>query len=82
MALLLATGCGVGPDHPAEPDPPGSDPVEREVSFDSGPDTVYGTLALPETAADARSRAHSSSPGAAPPTATATASCARAPTPT
>ncbi|MBB6172788.1 hypothetical protein HNR23_002848 [Nocardiopsis mwathae] len=53
MALLLATGCGVGPDHPAEPDPPGSDPVEREVSFDSGPDTVYGTLALPETAADA-----------------------------
>ncbi|ASU83100.1 alpha/beta hydrolase [Nocardiopsis gilva YIM 90087] len=52
-ALLLATGCGVSPDRPAEPDPPGVEPAERDVRFDSGPDTLHGTFALPRVVGDA-----------------------------
>ncbi|GAA2004601.1 alpha/beta fold hydrolase [Nocardiopsis rhodophaea] len=51
-ALLLATGCGVSPDRPGAPDPPGAEPAERDVRFDSGPDTLHGTFALPPVTDD------------------------------
>ncbi|WP_017594350.1 alpha/beta hydrolase family protein [Nocardiopsis potens] len=43
-AALLAAGCVPGAEQAA---PPGVGPVERDVRFASGPDTLYGTFALP-----------------------------------
>ncbi|MFC4561194.1 alpha/beta hydrolase family protein [Nocardiopsis mangrovi] len=51
--LLAASACSGQEDPAGPPEPPGAAPVERDVSFDSGPDTVYGTFALPP---DARGR--------------------------
>ncbi|WP_017539293.1 alpha/beta hydrolase family protein [Nocardiopsis halophila] len=48
-AALLASGCGPGGGAEGAA-PPGADPVEQEVSFTSGPDTLHGTLALPPDA--------------------------------
>ncbi|MDA2808285.1 alpha/beta hydrolase family protein [Nocardiopsis suaedae] len=47
-AVLLAAGCGPGGGAGAAP--PGAEPVERDVSFRSGPDTLHGTFALPPDA--------------------------------
>lgn len=48
-AVLLAAGCGPGGTGEGAA-PPGAEPVEREVSFRSGPDTLHGTFALPRDA--------------------------------
>lgn len=48
-AVLLAAGCGPGGTGEGAA-PPGTEPVERDVSFRSGPDTVHGTFALPPDA--------------------------------
>jgi pimeloyl-ACP methyl ester carboxylesterase len=48
--LLAATGCGAREDSAPEAEPPGAAPEEQEVGFDSGPDTLHGTLAVPRGA--------------------------------
>ncbi|MFD0774480.1 alpha/beta hydrolase [Streptomonospora algeriensis] len=48
LTALLAAGCAPGSGGSATaPEPPGVRPQQREVSFESGPDTVHGTFALP-----------------------------------
>ncbi|MFC3999157.1 alpha/beta hydrolase [Nocardiopsis sediminis] len=46
--VLAASACSGQRQEPAgPPERPGVTPAERDVSFDSGPDTVHGTFALP-----------------------------------
>ncbi|QBI55294.1 alpha/beta fold hydrolase [Streptomonospora litoralis] len=48
LAPLLVTGCGANGDtSSSSAEPPGVRPQQREVTFQSGPDTVHGTFALP-----------------------------------
>ncbi|MFW5417023.1 alpha/beta hydrolase [Nocardiopsis sp. CNT-189] len=46
-AALLAAGCVPGGTGAEQAAPPGVAPVERDVRFGSGPDTLFGTFALP-----------------------------------
>lgn len=48
LAALLAVGCSPdGGDSGTTPEPPGVRPQQRQVTFESGPDTLHGTFAMP-----------------------------------